>query len=178
MYVGRFLKDFGNIESMINEVFSTIFDLNNWGGMLLQAHLPFAKKLELSELGLKAQELDYKKTFERIRYHQKFRNVIAHCKFSDESAYGGIDFDFVNRKGRLSLPAGLIKEENDTLVPYELLDDLHEEAWQLINEVSLIHGACEPQEFEKSESLMQEVMEELDTGDNVIWLSTWPRPDT
>lgn len=46
MYVGRFLKDFGNLESMVNAVFATMFDLDAWGAMLLQANLGFAQKLQ------------------------------------------------------------------------------------------------------------------------------------
>lgn len=75
----------------------------------------------------------------------------------------------MTRRGTAGLPGGILPDPDDTIIPYQVFDDLHEDAWLLVNELAPIEGECMPQEFEEAEQLRTQVWDEITrTEGNII----------
>jgi hypothetical protein len=102
-YAGRFLWRFGGLESVINEIFGELFNLNSTAaGLLFAPLLDQRKKLKLIEAGLKEQGTDQSDLFKRVHKLHDIRNVIAHASF--DPVQDGISFDYVGHSGDTRLP--------------------------------------------------------------------------
>jgi len=97
-YIGRFLWQFGIIESFVNEIFVELYDLEN-------VAFPFVglidtrKKLTLIDEGLKEKgSVDHKRLIERVHDLHNLRNVLAHSNFFEASE--GMHVDHINHQGK------------------------------------------------------------------------------
>lgn len=162
MCVGRFMRDFATNESILYSILSTIFDLSSWSFLILQRGISFDSKLQIVAVALEEQGIEFKDIFKKIKRHQLLRNVIAHSKFSGES--DGVEFDCVDRKGRLALPVEIRPRDPqdifyDTLITYDELQEYHSEAKEILFRLFDIEGACEPMKDGFSRKIVQKIDE-------------------
>jgi hypothetical protein len=141
-YVGRFLWLFALVETVVNEIFVKLFDLKGASLIFLgQGTIDFRKKLDLIKvvLSLRGENPDL---FGKLHHLIMVRNVIAHCAFDYDEREGGIDFDYVDKKGKLILPKEIRggREDEDTIISFEQLDLYDEQLAQVWDELQkLLH---------------------------------------
>jgi hypothetical protein len=119
--VGSFLWDFANLEAHINEVFVKLYNFEQFSfiSAIMIGFLDLRKKLELIELGLKHQGVDWTKLRKGMHRLHDIRNVLAHASYepvdygymTDDARFqspylleDGIHFDYVWRTGEMLLP--------------------------------------------------------------------------
>jgi hypothetical protein len=79
-YVGRFLSSFAGIESAIDGMLETMFNLNAVSFRYLLPNLDFHKKMTLIRLGFAYQQKHYGKLLVEISELQRIRNIsFADC---------------------------------------------------------------------------------------------------
>jgi hypothetical protein len=105
-YVGRFLASFADIESIMDGIFGTMFNLNAVSTMFLLPNLEFHKKMRLIKLGFEYQKQKYGKAFQEIDELNRVRNIIAHSQFSHVQSYmrrykAGVEFSYVDKDGNM-----------------------------------------------------------------------------
>jgi hypothetical protein len=147
--VGRFMWSFAVVESVIDGILQTLFNLSATAQLLLFPQLDLRKKLALVELGLKRQGMDVRQTINRVQRLHDIRNVIAHSSFGpDGDGHGnsGVNFDYVNKKGELQLPkfSGRASELAgwDTGITYEEFDDIDADVRDLWDVLRRLEGSC------------------------------------
>jgi hypothetical protein len=101
-YIGRFMWGFGQVESLVNELFRQLFGLNGLLYFLLLGNLDLRKKVELMKVGFKHQGAtkgDVVHNLGRVHKLHNIRNAVAHGSFYYEPVHDGIIFgDYVKAR--------------------------------------------------------------------------------
>lgn len=152
--VGRFIWAFAIIETYVDQILETLFSLNAAASLMLFPQLDLRKKLALIDLGLKRQKIDQSKLLAQVQKLHDVRNIIVHSTFGpdiDQDGSEGIDFDYISKKGKLSLPDWLTHggpkrsdELWNTIITYTQFDKLNTEARELWDSLAKIGGSCAP----------------------------------
>ncbi len=163
-YVGRFLWGFALVESVINEIFITLFNLKGAGLIFLGSSLDLRKKLELIRivLSLRGEKTDF---LNRMHNLMTVRNVVAHCGFGlDED---GIDFDYVDKKGKLVLPEGIRSATGETVISFGQLNSYDSQLAQLWDSFDKLLATIEPI-TDLAPDVQAEIERVIDESDNIL----------
>ena len=150
-HVGRFLWAFALVETTINEIFVTLFNLEGSALIFIgQGSIDFRKKMALIQVGL-AQNKEHNELFKRVHKFISIRNAIAHCAFGPDE--DGIELDYVDKEGRVKFPkdiGGRSKDAiddadvNETIISFEQLDTYDPQLAALWDELEKLLARVDP----------------------------------
>ena len=161
MYIGRFLWQFGILQSLISEIFLQLYDLE-------RVAIPFSgllntrKKLTLVEEGLKEQgdkRLD--PILKRVHELHDLRNALAHCSFF--IAEEGMTLDHITSEGKWW---GENREE-DNYVGFAELDRLYQDGLKLESALNELYSTLTPISS-PSKELRAKMEAMIDLSPNVV----------
>ena len=94
-YIGKFIWSFGSIESLINDIFLALFELQRVSFMFVGL-IDTRKKLKLIEIGFAEKGVEtHKALLSELNKLHDLRNVLVHSEFFHEKI-GDIDGLFIN----------------------------------------------------------------------------------
>jgi hypothetical protein len=164
-YVGRFLWGFAVVEAVINEIFIKLFNLKGASLILLGSpSIDLRKKLELIRvvLDLRGEKTDI---FGRMHNLMTVRNVVAHRAFGLDG--GGIDFDYVDKRGKLALPEEIRSSTGETIISFGQLDSYDGQLAQLFDSFDKLLASTEPI-TDLAPDVQAEMEKVIDQSDNVL----------
>jgi hypothetical protein len=164
-YVGRFLWGFAVVESVINEIFIKLFNLKGASLIFLGSpSLDLRKKLELIRivLDLRGEKTDI---FGRMHSLLTIRNVVAHRAFGLDG--DGIDFDYVDNRGKLVLPEKIRSTTGETIISFGKLDSYDSQLAQLFDSFDKLLASTEPV-TDLAPDVQAEIERVIDQSDNVL----------
>jgi hypothetical protein len=161
-YIGRFLWQFGIIESYVSEIFLLLYDLENVSWPFIGL-IDTRKKLQLIHAGLLEQgRKDHKRVLDDVHELHNLRNVIAHSCFfeSDE----GINVDHITNQGQRWMQK---KGEEDNYLSFAELDRIYKDSLDLVASLLDLHESISPISS-PSREFSARVEEIIDASPNVI----------
>ncbi len=159
-YVGEFIWHFGTIESYINEIFLSLFDLERVSFMFIGL-IDTRKKLQLIKIGFGEKgDGTHDLVISQLNEMATLRNVIVHSCF--HHAQDGINIDHITHHGTRWL-----SKKGEDYISYEDFERIFERQKEIIEQLAKIYDTTTPiSSF--SRDFVAAIDEIIDSSPNVI----------